>query len=80
MKHYELLREIADRLEKNPAYDTLEGMVLTQPRGTGRFPFVGGGTELLSATQDGSNYWVPMDRILSSLAKALKARRVAKGL
>lgn len=80
MKHFELLRECADRLEKNPEYDTMSGMVLTQPRGTGKFPFAGGGTELLSQTQGNSNYWVPLDRILSSLAKGLKATREARGL
>lgn len=80
MKHYELLREVADRLEKNPEYDTMSGMVLTQPRYTGKFPFAGGGSELLSQTYEGSNYWVPLDRILSSLAKGLKAKREAKQL
>jgi hypothetical protein len=80
MKHYELLREIADRLEKNPEYDTMSGMVLNQPRYSGKFPFAGGGAELLSSTQEGNNYWVPLDRILISLGKALKVQREAKGL
>jgi hypothetical protein len=73
MKHYELLRECADRLEKYPdpaAHET--AMVLTHPRFAGKFPFAGGGTELLSQTQDGTNYWVPVHRILSGLAKTLK--------
>lgn len=73
MKHYELLRECADRLERNAHPGGAESaMVLTHPRGTGKFPFAGGGTELLSQTQDGTNYWVPVYRILSGLAKALK--------
>jgi hypothetical protein len=74
MKHYELLRECANRLERN--LDTTKcthAMVLTHPLGAGKFPFAGGGTERLSQTQDGTNYWVPVHRILSGLAKALKA-------
>lgn len=80
MKHFELLRECADRLEKNPEYDTMSGMVLTQSRGTGRFAFAGGGTEQLSQNDLGTNYWVPVDRILSGLGKVLKASREAKKL
>jgi hypothetical protein len=80
VKHYELLREVADRLERNPEYDTMSGMVLTQPRGAGKFAFAGGGAEVLSTTHEGSNYWVPLDRILSGLSKALRATRESRGL
>ncbi len=72
MKHYELLRECADRLERHPD-QFMHGMVLNHPRGTGKFPFAGGGTELVSQTQTGTNYYVPVYRILSGLSKALKA-------
>jgi hypothetical protein len=72
MKHYELLRECADRLECDPSPTFEHGMVLCHPRFGGKFPFAGGGTELLSTTESGSNYWVPVYRILSGLAKGLK--------
>lgn len=71
MKHCELLRAIADRLERNPP-EIESAIVLNHPIGAGKFPFAGGGTERLSQTQDGTNYWVPAHRILSGLAKALK--------
>lgn len=71
MKTYELLRECADRLERN-SLGQESAMVLTHPIGGGKFPFAGGGTEMLSQTQYGTNYWVPVHRILSGLAKALK--------
>lgn len=82
MKTYGLLRMCADKLEQhadvfNPLHATLScltpDIILTQPRGTGRFPFAGGGTELLSATQEHTNYSVPVHRVLSYLAKRLKA-------
>jgi hypothetical protein len=72
MKHYELLRECADRLERNPEPVFEHGMVLCHPRFSGKFTFAGGGTELLSTTESGSNYWVPVHRILSGIAKGLK--------
>lgn len=77
MKHYELLRLCADRLES--AQNRLEGLspadvgvVLTHPHGTGRFPFVGGGTEKLCYARGADNYFVPIHRILSGLAKGIK--------
>jgi hypothetical protein len=79
MKHYELLRECADRLERQPDPSSVEhAMVLVHPRYSGKFPFAGGGTELLSVTDTGSNYWVPVYRILSGLAKALREQAAAQ--
>lgn len=69
MKPGELLRACAERLEKSQKDP---GMVLVHPRYCGRFPFAGGGTELLSTTESGSNYWVPVHRILSGVAKMIK--------
>lgn len=80
MKSYELLREVADRLERrekepDSALNIGEpAMVLVHPRYSGRFPFAGGGTELLSAVESHTNYYVPAHRILSGLAKLLKAQ------
>lgn len=81
MKSYELLREIADRLERrekdpdSPLNTGEVAMVLVHPRYTGKFPFAGGGTELLSSVETHTNYWVPAYRILSGLAKLLKAQQ-----
>jgi hypothetical protein len=72
MKHYELLRECADRLERNPDPAFEHGIIFHHPRDNGKFPFVGGGTEVLSTTESGTNYWVPIHKILSTLAKGLK--------
>jgi hypothetical protein len=77
MKHYELLRQCADRLEAYTHRDAADqkeqpGIVLCHPHGTGRFVFAGGGSELLSATTQYNNYWVPVSRILTALGKALK--------
>lgn len=83
MKTYELLRMCADKLEmyddvSHPLYELRSscepGLILTHPRwSTGRFPFIGGGTEVLSATQERTNYSVPVYRVLSFIAKQLKA-------
>lgn len=72
MNTYELLRKCADTLERAEGNPSLQGFVLNQPHYTGRFPFAGGGTELLSATTTGTNYYVPVYRVLGGLAKALK--------
>jgi hypothetical protein len=75
MKHYELLRQCADRLEKQAVGmgSTLEpGVVLVYPRHLGRFPFAGGKTEMLNQMQHQTAYWVPVSRILTALGKALK--------
>lgn len=81
MKSYEILRDIADRLErreKEPDSPLNFGEValnLVHPRYTGRFPFAGGGSEVLCATEEHTVYFVPAYRILSGLAKLLKAQQ-----
>jgi len=71
MKPSELLRLCADKLDAD-VDPCILGTVLVHPRGAGKFPFSGGGTEKLNETQGGSAYYVPVHRILSGLAKALK--------
>jgi hypothetical protein len=71
MNDYELLRECANILERN-LDPYAHGVTLHHPRFTSKFPFAGSGTELLSKTESGTNYWVPIHKILSTLAKGLK--------
>ena len=81
MKPHELLRMCADKLQQySDVNNTLHhifrnqvpGVMLTHARDTGRFPFAGGGTELLSANQAHTNYFVPVHRALSYVAQQLK--------
>jgi hypothetical protein len=72
MKSWELLRTIADRMERNPDKPGWWGMQLVWPKGQGRFPFAGGDTELLCDGPGGSVYYVSAARILNGLAKAIK--------
>jgi hypothetical protein len=74
MTPQELLRSMADRLDLTEKHGFLQGdnfLVLHHPRGSGRFPFAGKGTERLSDTESGANYAVPFSRVLTYLAKAL---------
>lgn len=71
MKHYELLRMCADKLERNPDKG-LQDLVLVHPHGMGRFPFSGGGTEKLNETTETAAYAVPIHQILNKLSKALR--------
>jgi len=62
----ELLRDCAVKLEN--------GMNATQlhwPKGCGRFPFLGGTTELCCVNDMGSVYRVSVRRVLQHVAKGL---------
>jgi len=72
MKHYELLRMCADKLEKYPSETQFHDLILIHPHHCGRFPFSGGGTEKLNETQDTSAYSVPITQVLVRLARGLK--------
>ena len=72
MKHYELLRMCADRLERSLDQPIMHDIILFHPHGRGRFPFIGGGTEKLNETAAGSAYAVSIHYILSKLSRALK--------
>lgn len=67
----DMLRRVAQVME---SFDkpSLWGLVLSQEFGKGRFPFEGGGTELLNATPDHRTYMVPASRVLTVIAKAVK--------
>lgn len=73
MKHYELLRQCADKLERLPlaSSPTSHDIVLVWPHGIGRFPFLGKGTEKLNETTQTTAYAVPISTILRRLAAAL---------
>lgn len=72
MKHYELLRQCADKLERFPIEPIAHDIILVWPHGNGRFPFLGSGTEKLNETTDTAVYAVQIHRILSGLSRALK--------
>jgi hypothetical protein len=77
MKHYDLLRQCAAMLQfhqadgETPTRDIR--LTLNWPDGFGRFPFLGGSTELLSINADGGfrNYSVSIKRIITAIGKAL---------
>ncbi len=75
MKPSELLRMCADCLDQNPEQPIMWDLILAWPDKCGRFPFSGGGTEMLNRTNNGNGYAVPISRILTGLAKTLKQRR-----
>lgn len=70
VKPSDLLQMCADRLELLGQGEP--GVSLFHPKGTGRFPFTGGGTERINQTTDGVLYWVPVARVLTGIAKMLK--------
>jgi hypothetical protein len=78
VKHYELLRQCAARLQfaaDSGESDKPSYLVLTWPAyGKGdRFPFSGYGTEMLSVNEAMGviNYRVPVKRIITAIGKAL---------
>jgi hypothetical protein len=76
MKTWELLRMVADKMERYPDQPIIWDHIMHWPVGSGRFPFAGGGTELLSQTQAGVNYAVPSERILRGLARGITSLKV----
>ena len=72
MKPSEILRTVADKMDQFPEIPGMWGFSIPWARGQGRFPFAGGGTELLCDLMEGPVYAVPAERILSVLAKYVK--------
>lgn len=68
MNFSELLRLCADKLDSEA---TFKDLILVWPHNQGRFPFLGKGVELLSATSQRNNYCVPVSRILTKIGKVL---------
>jgi hypothetical protein len=66
MTSADLLRQCARALENK-----LDSISLSVPVGAGKFPFLGGKTELLSVNKEWKNYSVPVKRVLSDIAKSL---------
>jgi hypothetical protein len=77
MKHYELLRQCAAMLQFHQADGEAHTrdihLTLSWPDGFGRFPFLGGSTELLSINANAGvrNYSVSIKRIITAIGKAL---------
>lgn len=73
-----MLKDCIDLLDRqHPDFPGLLGKVYVWPHGSGRFPFLGGGTEKLNETTQTAAYFVPVHRVLSGLAKLLKAQEAS---
>lgn len=74
MTPIQMLKDAVDQLERHPDRPGLQGKVYVWPHGSGRFPFLGGGTEKMMENTQHAAYFVPVHRVLSGLAKVLKAQ------